>query len=55
MTNGPLADAQDVVCHPTEKHVQAVSFVYERKLWQIIDKSIEPDLTYLRSIADGDH
>jgi dipeptidyl aminopeptidase/acylaminoacyl peptidase len=54
LAENSLADAQDVVCHPTEKHVQAVSFVYERKLWQIIDKSIEPDLTYLRSIADGD-
>jgi dipeptidyl aminopeptidase/acylaminoacyl peptidase len=54
LAENSLADAQDVVCHPTQKHVQAVSFVYERKLWQIIDKSIEPDLTYLRSIADGD-
>jgi dipeptidyl aminopeptidase/acylaminoacyl peptidase len=49
-----LADAHDVVLHPTEKHVQAVSFVYERKLWQIIDNSIEPDLTYLRTLADGE-
>jgi dipeptidyl aminopeptidase/acylaminoacyl peptidase len=54
LAENALADAHDVVRHPTEKHVQAVSFVYERKLWQIIDKSIEPDFTYLRSIADGD-
>ena len=54
LAEDPLADAEDVVCHPTEKHVQAVSFVYERKRWQILDQSIEPDLAYLRTIADGD-
>ena len=48
------ADAQDVVRHPTEKNVQAVSFVYERKRWQILDQSIAPDLTYLRTVADGE-
>jgi dipeptidyl aminopeptidase/acylaminoacyl peptidase len=49
-----LADAQDVLRHPTDKHVEAVSFVYERKLWEIVDKSIEPDITYLRGVAAGD-
>jgi dipeptidyl aminopeptidase/acylaminoacyl peptidase len=49
-----LADANDVVCHPTEKHVQAVSFVHERKFWQIVDESIESDLSFLRTVADGD-
>jgi dipeptidyl aminopeptidase/acylaminoacyl peptidase len=48
------ADAGDVVIHPTEKHVQAVSFTYERKSWQILDSAIEPDLTYLRTVADGE-
>lgn len=48
------ADAHDVICHPTEKHVQAVSFIYERKRWQILDQAIEPDLSYLRTIADGE-
>ena len=48
------ADARDVVRHPTEKYVQAVSFVYERKRWQILDQSIEPDLSYLRTVADGE-
>ena len=48
------ADAHDVVRHPTEKNVQAVSFVYERKRWQILDQSIEPDLAYLRTVADGE-
>jgi len=42
-----------VVRHPTEKHVQAVSFIYTRKRWQILDPAIEPDLAYLRTVADG--
>jgi len=54
LAEDPQADAQDVVCHPTEKHVQAVSFVYERKRWQILDPGIAPDLAYLRTVADGD-
>ena len=29
---------------PTDKHVQAVSFTYERKRWEVLDPSIEPDL-----------
>ena len=54
LAEDPQSDAQDVVCHPTEKHVQAVSFVYERKRWQILDPVIAPDLAYLRTVADGD-
>jgi dipeptidyl aminopeptidase/acylaminoacyl peptidase len=50
----PRADAADVVCHPSEKHVQAVSFIYERKRWRILDSAIEPDLDYLRTLADGE-
>jgi dipeptidyl aminopeptidase/acylaminoacyl peptidase len=54
LAEDPHADAGDVVVHPTEKHVQAVSFTYERKGWQILDASIEPDLAYLRTVADGE-
>jgi dipeptidyl aminopeptidase/acylaminoacyl peptidase len=50
----PRADAADVVRHPTEKHVQAVSFIYDRKRWQILDPSIQPDLDYLSTVADGE-
>jgi len=54
LADDPLADAEDVVFHPTEKHVQAVSFIYERKHWNIVDKSLEPDLAYLSTVADGE-
>ncbi len=54
LAEDPQADAADVLRHPTEKHVQAVSFIYERKRWQILDPAIQPDLDYLRTVADGD-
>ena len=54
LAEDPRADAQDVLRHPTEKHVQAVSFIYERKRWEALDRSIEPDLAYLRTVADGE-
>ncbi|HOU42467.1 MAG TPA: S9 family peptidase, partial [Promineifilum sp.] len=31
------ADADQVLRHPTEHHVQAVAFNYERKHWQVLD------------------
>jgi len=47
-------DAQDVVIHPTQKHVQAVSFVYDRKYWQVLDLDFEADLEALRQATSGD-
>ena len=54
LAEDPKADAQDVMLHPTEKRVQAVSFVYERKRWQILDESVRADIAYLRTLGDGD-
>lgn len=54
LAEDPQADAADVLRHPTERHVQAVSFIYDRKRWQILDPTIEPDLAYLGTLADGD-
>lgn len=48
------ADAGGVMMHPTEKTVQAVSFEYMRDEWKVLDKSIEPDLAYLRTVSEGD-
>lgn len=44
------ADVADVLIHPTEKHIQAVSFIYAHKRWEILDASIEPDWTYLDTV-----
>lgn len=48
------ADFSDALIHPTKKHIQAFASTYDRKHWQIVDPSIEPDFTYLRSVAHGD-
>jgi dipeptidyl aminopeptidase/acylaminoacyl peptidase len=50
----PRADAEAVLLHPTEKNLQAVSFVYDRKHWQVLDPSIQPDLDYLGSVSSGE-
>ena len=50
----PQADAAEVVHHPTEKHIQAVSFIYDRQRWQVLDPAIQPDLDYLHSVAGGE-
>jgi dipeptidyl aminopeptidase/acylaminoacyl peptidase len=50
----PHADTSNIMIHPTEKTVQAVTFTYERRHWQIIDDSIAADLAYLKTVADGD-
>ena len=48
------SDVSDVMLHPTENHIQAVAFTYERKYWEVIDDGIAADLDYLQSITDGE-
>jgi dipeptidyl aminopeptidase/acylaminoacyl peptidase len=48
------ADVGNTLVHPTEKTIQAVAFNYDRVSWKILDRSIEPDLAYLKTLADGD-
>lgn len=48
------ADVEAVVRHPTEHHVQGVSFVYARQRWQALDPAFEADLARLRTATDGD-
>ncbi len=50
----PRADVAQGLEHPTEKHVQAVAFVYARKRWEVLDPAIEPDLEKLAAVADGE-
>jgi dipeptidyl aminopeptidase/acylaminoacyl peptidase len=54
IADDPRADISGILVHPTEKNVQAVSFTVEREQWKILDKAIEPDFAYLRTVADGD-
>ena len=54
IAENPRADISGGTGHPTEKTVEAVTFTYLRQEWKILDKSIEPDMAYLRTVADGD-
>ncbi|HEY7710522.1 MAG TPA: S9 family peptidase [Candidatus Entotheonella sp.] len=54
LSEDPRADVSDTMIHPTEKHVQAVAFTYERKHWQILDLTLTHDMAYLRSVSGGD-
>jgi len=50
----PKADISGALTHPTEKHIQAVSFTYAREEWEVLDSAIKPDLDYLKTVADGE-
>jgi dipeptidyl aminopeptidase/acylaminoacyl peptidase len=48
------SDAGDVMVHPRQKHIQAVAFTYQRKKWRLLDKTIEEEVAFLKSVADGE-
>ena len=50
----PRADISGALVHPTEKTIQAVSFTYDRTQWKVLDQAIQPDLDYLKTVADGE-
>jgi dipeptidyl aminopeptidase/acylaminoacyl peptidase len=48
------ADVADVMRHPVSRTVQAASFIYERKEWQILDRSVREHLDHLEGASRGD-
>lgn len=50
----PRADGSGVLIHPTERHVQAVSFTYDRTRWEILDPAIAPDFEALAAVSGGE-
>lgn len=48
------ADVDDILIHPINKRVQAVSYTYERKHWHILDRDIYEDFERLKSVVDGE-
>lgn len=48
------ADIGEVLAHPTENTIDAVSFTYQRKEWQPLADSVKEDLEYLQTVADGE-
>jgi dipeptidyl aminopeptidase/acylaminoacyl peptidase len=49
----PHSDVGQVLLHPTNKTVEAVSFDYERPTWVVIDAAVEGDFYYLQTFGDG--
>jgi len=54
LAEDPRADLSGVIIHPTDFHVQAVSFTYERRHWQILDASTQADLDFLATVEHGE-
>ena len=54
LAEDPRADLSGVMIHPTEHRVQAVSFTYDRRQWQILDSSIQSDLDFLATVENGE-
>jgi len=50
----PRADVSGIMMHPTEKTIEAVASEYMRIEWKILDPSVQPDISYLKTVADGD-
>jgi len=48
------ASAMGLLIHPTTHAVQAVAFNYKRAEWKVLDPAVQPDIDYLKTVADGD-
>lgn len=54
LAEDPRADASGAMMHPVTNKVEAVSFTYAREEWTVLDDSVQADLDYLHTVADGD-
>ncbi|HWO18266.1 MAG TPA: S9 family peptidase [Kofleriaceae bacterium] len=54
LAEDPKADAVGFLVHPTRYNLQAVAFEYDRRRWQVLDKSIEKDLAALGKLDGGE-
>lgn len=54
LAESPLADIDSAIYHPTELTPQAASYNYDRKHYIVFNKSIEEDLDFLSTVADGE-
>lgn len=54
IADDPRADVGNVMAHPTEKTIQAVSFNYTKDEWRILDDAIRADMEYLETVEDGE-
>ena len=54
LAEDPRADLSGVLIHPSELRVQAVSFTYDHRDWQVLDPSIQADLDFLATVERGE-
>ena len=54
LAEDPRADLSGVIIHPSELRVQAVSFTYDHRYWQVLDSSIQADLDFLATVERGE-
>ena len=50
----PKADVEQLLVHPKLGKVQAVATNRERRVWRVLDKSLQPDFDALAKVSDGD-
>jgi dipeptidyl aminopeptidase/acylaminoacyl peptidase len=48
------ADCSDLLIHPTELTPQAFAYEYTKVVWEILDKRIKKDFSYLKNAALGE-
>jgi dipeptidyl aminopeptidase/acylaminoacyl peptidase len=54
LAEDPRADLSGVIVHPSELRMQAVSFTYDHRYWQVLDSSIQADLDFLATVERGE-
>jgi dipeptidyl aminopeptidase/acylaminoacyl peptidase len=54
LAGDPTADIQDVLFDPETREPQAAVFWKERKVWRILDPSMQADYERLSAVSDGD-
>ena len=54
MAADPQSDVATIMQHPSDKHIEAVTFHHRRRKWKVVDPTIAPDMQYLQAVADGD-
>ncbi len=48
------SDLGDTLIHPTRHVIEAAAFSPDRKHWQVVDPSVQPDFDALAKVEDGD-
>ena len=54
LAEDPRADLSGILIHPSELRVQAVSFTYDHRYWQVLDSSIQADWDFLATVERGE-